>query len=233
VGARRPASDNRSRAAAAAAGRGAACRAAPTATAITVGSVPDDYRTNHPIMIAEKERSLDLPVGTGDRGADTVQRGPIEGFLANYDRSAANRCWILVPAGAQTNWPPADAARDFRPHCQRERRAGEPGRDHRLIRQARPRSPRRSGVTFTAIRPRPTNAAAGPRTSTGDNRENKHYANFGCSYQNNLAAQIANPNDLLGPRKPTEIDAEKRGAVIDDYRDRGRRDFTPRTNDLR
>ena len=32
--------------------------------------------------------------------------------------------------------------------------------------------------------------------------ENKHYANFGCSYQNNLAAQIANPADLLGPRKP-------------------------------
>ena len=33
--------------------------------------------------------------------------------------------------------------------------------------------------------------------------ENKHYANFGCSYQNNLAAQIANPADLLGPRKQT------------------------------
>ena len=33
--------------------------------------------------------------------------------------------------------------------------------------------------------------------------ENKHYADFGCSYQNNLAAQIANPADLLGPRKPS------------------------------
>jgi len=51
--------------------------------------------------------------------------------------------------------------------------------------------------------------------------ENKHYADFGCSYQNNLAAQMANPADLLGPRKQTTIDAENRGAVIDVYRSRG------------
>ena len=51
------------------------------------------------------------------------------------------------------------------------------------------------------------------------NSENKHYANFGCSYQNNLAAQVANPNDLVGPRRPGEIDAEKRGNAIGDYQD--------------
>ena len=54
-----------------------------------------------------------------------------------------------------------------------------------------------------------------------DTSENKHYADFGCSYQNNLAAQMANPADLLGPRKPSTIDAENRGAVIDVYRARG------------
>ena len=53
------------------------------------------------------------------------------------------------------------------------------------------------------------------------NAENKHYADFGCSYQNNLAAQVANPNDLIGPRKQSDIDAENRGAVIDLYRTRG------------
>ena len=51
--------------------------------------------------------------------------------------------------------------------------------------------------------------------------ENKHYADYGCSSQNNLAAQLANPADLLGPRKSTDIDAENRGAVIDVYRGRG------------
>ena len=51
--------------------------------------------------------------------------------------------------------------------------------------------------------------------------ENKHYADFGCSYQNNLAAQMDNPADLIGPRKQSDIDAENRGAVIDIYRTRG------------
>jgi pilus assembly protein CpaD len=53
-----------------------------------------------------------------------------------------------------------------------------------------------------------------------DTTDNKHYANFGCSYQNNLAAQIANPADLLGPRKMTEIDAANRDRVIEVYQRR-------------
>jgi pilus assembly protein CpaD len=50
--------------------------------------------------------------------------------------------------------------------------------------------------------------------------DNKHYADFGCSYQNNLAAQVANPADLLGPRKQTPVDAEERSNVIDKYQNR-------------
>ncbi|MCB8829257.1 hypothetical protein LJD47_30045, partial [Escherichia coli] len=32
----------------------------------TVGSIPDDYRTNHPIVISEKEQVADIPVGHAD-----------------------------------------------------------------------------------------------------------------------------------------------------------------------
>ena len=39
---------------------------------ITVGAVPDDYRTNHPIVIAEKDEVLDLPVAAGDRGMTRI-----------------------------------------------------------------------------------------------------------------------------------------------------------------
>jgi pilus assembly protein CpaD len=53
-----------------------------------------------------------------------------------------------------------------------------------------------------------------------NNAENKHYANFGCAYQNNLAAQIANPSDLLGPRKMTEMNAVRRTNSITDYENR-------------
>ena len=54
-----------------------------------------------------------------------------------------------------------------------------------------------------------------------DTTDNKHYANFGCATQNNLAAQIANPGDLIAPRGMTPIDAERRSNVIETYRTGG------------
>jgi pilus assembly protein CpaD len=72
-------------------------------------------------------------------------------------------------------------------------------------------------VAYTAMKAQTGKCGRWPEDIL-ESTENKHYANFGCSYQNNLAAQIANPSDLLGPRKQTTIDAERRGIVIDDYR---------------
>mgnify|MGYP003383209357 CR=1 FL=1 len=67
---------------------------------ITVGSVPDDYRTNHPIVIAEKEEILDLPVASSDRGLTRPQKTAIAGFMAGYDRSAAPVVTVIVPVGS-------------------------------------------------------------------------------------------------------------------------------------
>ena len=36
--------------------------------------------------------------------------------------------------------------------------------------------------------------------------------------QENLAAQVANPTDLISPRAMTPIDADQRSKVINDYR---------------
>jgi pilus assembly protein CpaD len=49
---------------------------------------------------------------------------------------------------------------------------------------------------------------------------NQNYYNFGCATQNNLAAQIANPEDLVAPRGVTPIDATRRNAAIKEYRER-------------
>ena len=46
-------------------------------------------------------------------------------------------------------------------------------------------------------------------TNLADDPRNLPYPNFGCAQQHNLAAQIANPADLLGPRT---MDAGRRGA---------------------
>lgn len=185
---------------------------------ITVGSVPDDYRTNHPIVISEKDKSVDIPVGMDDRGLSRMQRVAADGFIAGYDRSAAPVVSIMVPQGSANQAAASVVAADL---VKRLRAAGVP--DGRILHQ--PYDATRYGesapvrLVYAEMR-----ASTGPcgrwPSDLMDNAENKHWANFGCSYQNNLAAQIANPADLLGPRKPGDIDAQNRSDAIDQYRER-------------
>ena len=81
---------------------------------ITVGAVPDDYRTNHPIVIAEQAQVIDLPVASGDRGMTHSQRVSLDGFLDGYDRSASPVVTITVPVGSGNELAAGDAAADFR-----------------------------------------------------------------------------------------------------------------------
>lgn len=182
---------------------------------ITVGAVPDDYRTNHPIVIAEKEQTLDLPVGASDRGATAAQRASLEGLLAGYDKAAAPVLNIIAPSGSLNAAAAADVAQDFA-HIARDN--GVPsGRIMLASYQASPdevSAPVR--VSFTAMRAQTDKCGRWPEDLL-QTSDNKHYANFGCSYQNNVAAQIANPGDLLGPRKQSPIDAANRETVIGDY----------------
>lgn len=186
---------------------------------ITVGSVPDDYRTNHPIVIAEKDEVIDLPVGAGDRGMTQMQRTALGGFLDNYDRSASPVITIAVPTGAANDLAAAEASRGFRKYI---RSRGVPEQRIATV-TYQAQSPEASApirVSYTTVRAQTNKCGRWPEDIL-ETSENKHYANFGCAYQNNLAAQVANPADLLGPRKQTEIDAENRDKVIDVYRERG------------
>src|SRR5262249_17504268 len=47
---------------------------------------------------------------------------------------------------------------------------------------------------------------------------NRPYWNFGCASQRNLAAQVANPADLIQPRSEAPIYAARRSTVLDKYR---------------
>lgn len=49
-------------------------------------------------------------------------------------------------------------------------------------------------------------------------RNNTAYDNFGCAMAANLAAQVANPEDLIRPRDMTPPDAGRRDGVLANYR---------------
>lgn len=77
-----------------------------------------------------------------------------------------------------------------------------------------PRAPILAGFeTVRAVVPQ-CGTRWGSLTRTGDNQS---ASNFGCAVNANLAAQIANPRDIVTPRAMTPPDAQRRAVVFDRY----------------
>ena len=55
-------------------------------------------------------------------------------------------------------------------------------------------------------------------TNLGRTGANAGYANFGCAVNANLAAQIADPRDIVSPRAVQPGSAARRAVVFDKYR---------------
>lgn len=195
---------------------------------ITVGSVPDDYRTNHPIVISEQEQVMDVPVGASTLRMSRGQRDVLAGFLSGYDRDAGSPVRILVPANSMN----APSALLIAGEVEAVARAHGVQAGNIVMQSYNVAAPDASApirVSYFAMRASTGRCGRWPEDMLA-HHDNKHWTNFGCSYQNNLAAQIANPADLLGPRKPTEIDPENRANAIEQYKFR---EITPDFNDNR
>ncbi|GGA89370.1 pilus assembly protein CpaD [Brucella endophytica] len=183
---------------------------------MTVGSIPDDYRTNHPITIAEREQVVDIPVRHGDIRLSATQRSIVQNALLNYRANGSGMVYIMLPSGSYNE----AAAYRISTEIANVLRKGGVRPSNIATETYKVASPDVAPVRITYYA---MTAAAGPCGRWPDDLlntvENKHYANFGCASQNNLAAQIANPADLLGPRAPGEVDAARRGKVIGDYQE--------------
>jgi pilus assembly protein CpaD len=184
---------------------------------LKTGSIPDDYRTRHPITLTEVEHTLDVPIASGDREMTIGMSDAVGGFASDYLSSSSGTIQILIPQGS-----PNSAAAS---HMRRQIRAtlidrGVPG--PRIIETSYQADAsgdaapvRLSYVAITAV----TNPCGQWPEDLQDNTfSNKNWANFGCATQANLAAQIANPMDLVTPRAQAPIDATRRATVIGLYR---------------
>lgn len=187
---------------------------------VVVGAVPDDYRTNHPIIVAEKERTVDIPVATGDRKLTVSMREIVRGAANDYKASASGAIRIMVPSGSANAGAASVISTEIAgllvdQGVPRGRILSSPYQ----VTSAEDAAPIR--IAFLAITASTGKCGRWPEDLVGNTSENKHWANFGCANQSNLAAQIANPGDLIAPRGMSAIDAERRSVVIESYRQDG------------
>lgn len=183
---------------------------------VTVGAIPDDYRTRHPIVVAEREQTLDVPVASEEH---RLSRGVVEmirGYADRYRQSASGTVRILVPHGSVNAAAASYVARDVRAVL--VRRGVPPTRIITVPYDAAANyGDAPIHLSYLATAASTTPCGIWPGDLAQDTSENRNYANFGCASQNNLAAQVANPSDLLAPRGMTPIDAERRTQVYQDY----------------
>ena len=190
--------------------------------ATTTTSIPDDYRTRHPIVLTEAEHTLDVPVASGDRSLTLSMRDNIRGFAQDYASKSKGTVQIMVPQGSMNAGAAAVLRKDIRATLVQ---AGVPAK--RIIQTSYAAAGQGDAapirLAFVSTTAKTNTCGQWPEDLTLNTMENRQYYNFGCATQANLAAQIANPMDLVGPRGMTPIDAERRGTAIQDYRDDGTR----------
>jgi pilus assembly protein CpaD len=181
------------------------------------GALPDDYRTRHPIVVGEQERTIDIPVATGATQLTRGQSDVIAGFASRYSNESSGMFRIVVPQGSRNDAATSVASRQIRKLLAREGISAK----RVLIQSYSAPDPEVAApirLSYFAITASTSACGQWPEDLTVNTFENKNYYNFGCATQNNLAAQIADPNDLLGPRRMTPADAEQRGEALKRYR---------------
>jgi pilus assembly protein CpaD len=195
----------------------AGCRTVEETGAHVAGWTLIDPNQRHPILVSQQPATLSIRVGSAAQGLSAAQVEQVSDFLARYRAtdSGNSKLVIAVPSGSANEGAAMRAVSHMRQMIREygfsestvAMQAYSAGRDATApIRLAY--------LRYVAQGPEcghwPTNLASDPRALP--------YPNFGCAQQHNLAAQIANPADLLGPRTMAPADADRRATVMDRYR---------------
>ena len=185
-----------------------------TATHTTL--TDQDYRKRHPILIAEQPEVMDIPVAMKATELTPDIDRSINRFVNAYRASGTGFMNIQVPAGSANEVAALTAARAVKQVVQRSGVA--PGHirvtPYQVDNRAWVAPVRLSFLKVKAVAP---DCGIWPE-DLGKPDTDKQFFNFGCAQQQNLAAMVQNPSDLVLPREMTPADGEQRSRVIDLYR---------------
>jgi pilus assembly protein CpaD len=193
-------------------------RAAAIASVLIAGScsvtndgsmISEDGIANHPIAVEPSFRELKVQFAGGADGMSAEDAAKFDAFLADFRAHGNGSLGISVPNGASSR-----AAITFFGE-----RAAVTGisRDKILV-STHDVTGGDMRVAINYITYTASTEACGDWSEnlafSGDNLTPK---NFGCSVQHNIAAMVADPRDLLEPRRFDPADANRAGTVVTNY----------------
>lgn len=162
----------------------------------------DDPMVNHPITVEPSYQSLKVS------GLGTADQEKLDAFVTEYRMHGNGKISISVPGGAGTEQTVTALA-------DRINQLGV-SRDRILV--ATRDAAQGSQIEINYISYQPKTAGCGDWSEDlYYTAENRTAANLGCANQHNLAAMVADPRDLLGPRPMDGADGARRQTVITNY----------------
>lgn len=170
--------------------------------------VPTSYTERYPIDVVKGRVRVNVPTSRS-----RMSKGQIDAVTRFAQQARASRVQVvsIQRPGGNIN---ADVIAGHITQVMTEQ-----GLSASQLRHSTYRGKRGAPVSLTFVRAFARTKKCGnwPQDFT-DTHQNRPHADFGCSYQHNVAAQIANPKDLVKPRTTTPADAMRRHRVIEDYR---------------
>jgi pilus assembly protein CpaD len=184
--------------------------------------VPISVAERHPIQVREGFAALDLLPGGGPGGLTDHEAASVRAFAADWRAEGRGPILIKVPRGGATDVTSRYGLGTIRAELAA---GGVPARAIRQVSYPASGPGHLAPVRLAFARleaglPHPCGQwPTGNGRDVGDSNdiENRPYWNFGCATQQNLAAQVADPEDLIHPRAEEAVYAPRRQTVLEKY----------------
>jgi pilus assembly protein CpaD len=172
-------------------------------------SIAMDGTLNHPINVEPAYQSLRLVYSATDQGVSPADQARFTNFVADYEAHGNGSIAVSAPAG--TN---AQTMIGF--FAQRINDMGV-SKDHILVStHDAPDGDQRVEINYVSYQAH-TDKCGDWSNNLSYTADNLTPRNFGCAVQQNIAAQIADPRDLMQQRPSEDSNAERRATVIGNY----------------
>jgi pilus assembly protein CpaD len=181
-------------------------------------------------MVVQAAERIEIPVSPYEESLSEPLRREITNFARGYVRSGHGSLVLSAPSGGANADAASRISHAVRIHLAN---AGVPfaaiaGSTY----DAGEAADAPILLSFTRFDAQAPDCAPLWRQDLSDVSENKPWASYGCALQANLAAMIADPADLLGPREEDPRDAARRANTLEAYR-KGAQSHAARSNDER
>jgi pilus assembly protein CpaD len=201
---------------------------------MTTGSIPEDYRQRHQINLVRATETMEVFIGRGAGSLDRRQKEDVQGFARDYMQNGEGPLVAYLPMGTDGRAVNAGLAAI-------RGALGAGGAGGRLhIAHYQPEAPGAAPIKLgfaklKAQTPEACSVADGDLAGVRfrENNTNVSPHNFGCSFQRNFAAQVADPRDFAKPRQEGPVDVERRTTGIERIREGDANELKPGGKSLR